>query len=59
MTINYPDGTVLKAIVRSHEEHAIRAVAAGRDVMAFTRIQGTWLSEEIGPEWQRRPRDRR
>ena len=60
MTITYPNGTALKAIVLSHDEHAIRAIAAGRDdALAFTRIHGTWISEEIEPvtiefEWQRR-----
>lgn len=59
MTITYSDGTVLKAIVLSHEE-VIRAIAAGSDgVLAFTRIHDTWISEEIEPvsivfEWQRR-----
>jgi hypothetical protein len=60
MTITYPEGTVLKAIVLSHEEHEIRAIAAGcSDVLAFARIQGTWISEANEPvtvefEWQRR-----
>ena len=60
MTITYPNGTVQKAIVLSHEEHEIRAVAAGcDDVLVFTRIEGTWISEELVPvtfefEWQRR-----
>ena len=60
MTITYSDGTVLKAIVLSHEENEIRAIAAGcDDVLAFTRIHGTWISEEIEPvaiefAWQRR-----
>ena len=60
MTITYPNGAVLNAIVLSHEEHEIRAIAAGcNDVLAFTRIHGTWISEEIEPvtiefEWQRR-----
>jgi hypothetical protein len=60
VTITYPDGTVLQAIVLSHEEHAIRAIAAGcDDVLAFTSIHGTWISEEIEAvaiefEWQRR-----
>jgi hypothetical protein len=59
MTITYANGTVLKAIVLSHGEHEIRAVAGGRDdVLVFTRIHGTWISEEIEPvtiefEWQR------
>ena len=60
MTITYPNGTVLKAIVLSQEEHEIRAVAADcDDVLVFTRIQGAWISEEWEPvafefEWQRR-----
>ena len=60
MTITYPNGTVLEAVVLSHEEHEIRAAAAGcDDVLVFTRIQGTWISEELEPvtvefEWQRR-----
>src|ERR1035438_5654131 len=60
MTIIYPNGTVRKAFVLSHEEHEIRAAAAGcDDVLVFTRIQGTWISEELEPvtvefEWQRR-----
>jgi len=60
VTITYPNGTVLEAIVLSHEENEIRAIAAGcDDVLAFTRIHGTWISEEIEPvaiefAWQRR-----
>ena len=60
MTITYPNGTLLKAIVLSHEEDEIRAIAAGcDDVLTFTRFHGTWLSEEIEPvsiefEWHRR-----
>ena len=44
----------------SREEHEIRAAAAGcDDVLVFTRIQGTWISEDLEPvtfefEWQRR-----
>jgi hypothetical protein len=60
MTITYLDGTVLKAIVLSHEERKIRAAAGGcDDVLVFTRIDGTWISEVKEPvtiefEWQRR-----
>ena len=60
MTITYPNGTVLHAIVLAHEENELRAIAAGGDdVLVFTRIQGTWISEELEPvafefEWQRR-----
>ena len=59
MTITYRDGTNLNAIVLSHEENEIRANAAGgSDVLAFTRIHGTWVSEELEPvtiefAWQR------
>jgi hypothetical protein len=59
VTITYLDGTVLEAIVLSHEDDEIRAMAAGcDDVLAFTRIHGTWISEEIEPvaiefAWQR------
>jgi hypothetical protein len=59
VTISYPNGTVLQAIVLSHDEHEIRANASGcDDVLAFTRIHDTWISEEIDPvtmtfEWQR------
>src|ERR1039458_3742358 len=50
MTIIYPNGTVRRAIVLSREEHEIRAAAAGcDDVLVFTRIQGTWISEELKP----------
>ncbi len=59
VTISYPDGTVLQAIVLSHDEHEIRANVFGcDDVLAFTRIHDRWFSEEIEPvtvtfEWQR------
>lgn len=59
MTITYANGTILKAIVLANEEHMIRAIAAGSDdVLAFTHISGTWVSEELEPvdiefEWQR------
>ena len=63
MTITYPNGTILQAIVLSHDEEAIRVVAAGcADVLAFTSIHGTWISEELEPvkiefERQRRRAD--
>jgi hypothetical protein len=50
MTITYPNGTVLTAIVLSRDEEAIRAIAPGcDDVLAFTRIRGAWVSEELEP----------
>ena len=60
VTITYPNGTVVEAIVLSHEDDEIRVIAAGcDDVLAFTRIHGTWISEKIEPvaiefAWQRR-----
>jgi hypothetical protein len=59
MTITYANETVLKAIVLSHEENEIRAIAAGcEDVLVFTCIHDTWISEELEPVtiefgWQR------
>ena len=50
MTITYPSGAVLQAIALSHEENEIRAIAAGcDDVLEFTRVHGTWISEELEP----------
>ena len=60
MTITYPNGTVRKAIVLSHEDNELRAAAAGcDDVLTFTRVEGIWISEDLQPvtfefEWQRR-----
>ena len=60
VTITYPNGSVLEAIVLAREENEIRAIATGcDDALAFTRIHGTWISEEIEPvtiefAWQRR-----
>ena len=50
MTITYPNGTVLPAVVLSRGEEEIRAIAPGcDDVLVFTRIRGTWVSEELEP----------
>ena len=50
MTITYPNGTALNAVVLSREDEEIRAIAPGcDDVLAFTRIRGTWVSEELEP----------
>jgi hypothetical protein len=50
MTINYPNGTVLPAVVLSRGEEEIRAIAPDcEDVLVFTRIRGTWVSEELEP----------
>ena len=61
MTITYPNGKVLQAIVLSHDENEIRASAPGcDDVLAFTCVEGIWISEDGQPvtiafTWQRRP----
>ena len=60
MTITYLNGTVLDAIVLSHEENAIRAITPScEDVLVFIRVHGTWISEGLEPvtiefAWQRR-----
>lgn len=60
MTITYSNGTVLQAVVLSHEQDELRAVAPGvDDVLTFTCIHGTWISEELEPvtitfAWERR-----
>ena len=60
MTITYPNGAVLHAIVLTREEQRIRAIAPGHDdVLAFTSIRGTWITEDLEPvtiesDWQRR-----
>jgi hypothetical protein len=58
VTITYLNGTVLQATVLNHEEHEIRAIAAGcDDTLAFTRVHGTWIAEDLESvslafEWQ-------
>jgi hypothetical protein len=50
MTITYPNGTVLPAVVLSNGEDEIRAIAPDcEDVLVFTRIRGMWVSEELEP----------
>ena len=64
MTITYPNGAVFETVVLSHENDEVRAIAAGCDeVMVFTRIHGTWISEELEPveiqfAWECRPASR-
>jgi hypothetical protein len=61
VTITYLNGTVLEAIVLSREENEIRAIAADYDeVLALTRLHGTWISEDLEPvavgfAWEYRP----
>jgi hypothetical protein len=50
VTITYTNGAVLEAIVLSHENNEIRAIAAGCDeALVLTRIHGTWVSEDLEP----------
>ena len=50
MTITYPSGTVLPAVVLSRGEEEIRAIAPDcEDVLVFKQIRGTWISEELEP----------
>ena len=50
MTISYPNGTVLPAVVLSRDEEEIRAIAPDcDDVLVFKRIRGMWVSEELEP----------
>ena len=61
MTIAYSNGTVLQATVLAHDEHEIRVIATGQeDVLTFTCVHDTWISEALEPvtvefAWQRRP----
>lgn len=50
MTIRYPDGTVLNALLLSRGSDTIRAAVAGDDdVRTFVLIQGAWTSDQCEP----------
>ena len=59
MTITYPNGRALKALLRSRSQDELRVTVAGcDDVLSFTLIDGTWVSAgteavTIATEWQR------
>ena len=59
MTITYSNGTVLDAILLTHDEHEIRAaIASVGDTLTLTCVNGTWISEDLEPvsvgfAWQR------
>jgi len=61
VTIIYSNGAVLEAVVLSHEDLEIRAIAAGCDeVLVLRRVHGTWISEDLEPvtlrfAWDPRP----
>ena len=60
MTINYPDGTILNAVLLLHGDDTVRATVPGEDdVRTFTLANGGWISEKSEPvhiefAWQRR-----
>ena len=50
MTINYPDGTVLRALLLSRGNDTLRAaIPVAGDIRTFTRITGAWISEKDEP----------
>ena len=50
MTIRYPDGTVVNALLLSRGNDTLRAVAPhDADVRTFTLRSGSWLSENCEP----------
>ena len=60
MTITYPNGTALNAVLLSRENTRLRTAVLGEeDARAFTLISGTWISEDCEPVriefgWERR-----
>src|SRR6202171_5450625 len=62
MTIKYANGTKMEAVIVTRGENTIRvAVEGGDDVVEFTDVNGTWVSEDCEPvqiefAWQRRER---
>src|ERR1035438_9959874 len=50
MKIRYQNGTVIEGSTLSRTEENMRIAVKGRDdVMQFTNIHGTWVSEECEP----------
>jgi hypothetical protein len=62
MTIKYANGTKIEAVIVTRRENTIRvAVQGGDDVVEFTEVNGTWVSEDCEPvqiefAWQQRER---
>ena len=60
MTIKYPDGTALNALLLSRANDTLRVTVPGDDdVRTFTLIREAWISEKCEPvtiefAWQRR-----
>jgi len=63
MTINYPNGRIIEAVILTRSEKSIRAAVPGADdVVRFANVKGTWVTEELEPveirfEWQRRGKE--
>lgn len=50
MKIRYQNGTVIEGSTLSRTEETMRVAVKGRDdVMQFTNIHGTWVSEDCEP----------
>jgi hypothetical protein len=50
MTIKYANGTKLEAVIVTRRENTIRvAVKGGDDLVEFTDVNGTWVSEDCEP----------
>jgi hypothetical protein len=62
MTIQYANGMKMEAALLARRENTIRvAPRGGDDVLEFTNLRGTWISEDCEPvriefEWERRGR---
>jgi hypothetical protein len=60
MTITFPDGTRHQAALFTRSQNNLRVAVQGRDdASVFTRINGTWISEQADPvriefEWEKR-----
>lgn len=59
MIIRYADGRTHEAVLLSHTDNTLRVAAENTDdVLVFSDINGTWVSEDCEPvridfEWQR------
>lgn len=59
MTITYPNGTAVEALLMARTNDTLRAAVSGDDdARTFTRVNGTWISENgervtIEFAWQR------
>jgi hypothetical protein len=62
MTIKYPNGTIIEAVILTRDETSIRAAVQGADdVVQLANVRGAWVTEDLEPvqiqfEWQRRGR---